>query len=429
MTGEERVLLYGIDSPIGLTLVRELGQHGVEVYGIGSSKLAVGLYSRFLTKGYVFSGSLEHSLGFLRDIAQQERCRLLMTISENHISFFNDHRNELAELTCLFPDQTRMDLVLDKKKTYSVAREVGIDVPTTYIVQDLSELEALRSSLSYPLILKWSHPQEVFPQLHAQKIPLRKVEYCYNETELYSSLARYNKVGQLPLIQTFCPGYGLGQMVFMSEGQALLTFQHRRLHEWPPGGGVSSLCESVALTEHAPMMEKSVELLRRLHWEGPAMVEYRYDPKEKRTVLMEINGRFWGSLPLAYYAGAPFAWYTYSVLGKKVIPSHQPYTVGLRCVYMAPELKRLGTILFRSQEIHNKTVSFSRFNELWSFVSTILDPRVRHYLLSFTDPMPALADAYFIVQKLLRMVKAKIGSRFLAPTVHFIRMIKGRGAK
>jgi len=32
---------------------------------------------------------------------------------------------------------------------------------------------------------------------------------------------------------------------------------------------------------------------------------------------MEINGRFWGSLPLAYYSGAEFGWLTYSVLELK----------------------------------------------------------------------------------------------------------------
>src|SRR5690606_28748671 len=98
---------------------------------------------------------------------------------------------------------------------------------------------------------------------------------------------------------------------------ATLCFQHERLHEWPPEGGVSTLCRSVPLERHQEQMAKSVALLVSLGWSGPAMVEYRYDPGRGRYVLMEINGRFWGSQPLAYHCGAHFAWegYRRAVLG------------------------------------------------------------------------------------------------------------------
>ena len=36
------------------------------------------------------------------------------------------------------------------------------------------------------------------------------------------------------------------------------------------------------------------------------MVEYRHDPLSGQYWLMEVNGRFWGSLPLATAAGADF---------------------------------------------------------------------------------------------------------------------------
>lgn len=36
---------------------------------------------------------------------------------------------------------------------------------------------------------------------------------------------------------------------------------------------------------------------------------------------MQINGRFWGSLPLAYHSNAPFGRYTYQVLGLGQVPS------------------------------------------------------------------------------------------------------------
>ena len=48
------------------------------------------------------------------------------------------------------------------------------------------------------------------------------------------------------------------------------------------------------------------------------MVEYRHEPGSGRYWLMEVNGRFWGSQPLAWHCGAHFAWESYrrSVLGQ-----------------------------------------------------------------------------------------------------------------
>ena len=98
-----------------------------------------------------------------------------------------------------------------------------------------------------------------------------------------------------PLVQSFCPGHGLGHMIFMHGGEALIRFQHRRISEWPPEGGSSTICESLPLTENADLLQKSVELLRAIGWEGAAMVEYRFEPRTGRAMLMEVNGRFWAA--------------------------------------------------------------------------------------------------------------------------------------
>jgi hypothetical protein len=58
------------------------------------------------------------------------------------------------------------------------------------------------------------------------------------------------------------------------------------------------------------------------------MVEYRVDPQTGSALLMEVNGRFWGSLPLAYYAGADFPYLLYRSAGSKLHPT--PYRIGLR---------------------------------------------------------------------------------------------------
>lgn len=51
--------------------------------------------------------------------------------------------------------------------------------------------------------------------------------------------------------------------------------KERISHECPPEGGFKSLCAGAPLDQHRALQEKSIALLRKLEWEGPAMVEYR----------------------------------------------------------------------------------------------------------------------------------------------------------
>ena len=98
-------------------------------------------------------------------------------------------------------------------------------------------------------------------------------------------------------------------------------------------------------------MDRSEALLASIGWEGAAMVEYRHDPATARSVLMEINGRFWGSIPLAHHCGAQFGWETYrrQVLGETT--DETPALKPGRARYMVPDAKHLVAVL------RNSTVS------------------------------------------------------------------------
>ena len=54
------------------------------------------------------------------------------------------------------------------------------------------------------------------------------------------------------------------------------------------------------------LVERSRRLLEHFGWQGVAMVEYKVDERTGTPMLMEINGRFWGSLQLAVDAGVDF---------------------------------------------------------------------------------------------------------------------------
>ncbi|MFQ5492250.1 MAG: carboxylate--amine ligase [Phycisphaerae bacterium] len=398
------VIILGIDTPIGLTLVRELGQNAVPVYGIGATRRAVGLYSRYLRRGYVHPDRNDDTIALLNRIARQHHADYLMTVSENDILFLNAHASEMPRLQRLFPTTDLLNRVLDKASACRDASQVGLNVPDCLTIDSPDQLTNLTDRLTYPVILKWARPADVLPQLQARNLPFLKAEYCHDVDGLRRALERYVDLGTFPMIQSFCPGVGLGQMVLMHHGQAVLKFQHRRLHEWPPEGGVSTLCQSVPLSQHADLFDKSIALLQRMKWEGLAMVEYRYDPQQDRAVFMEVNGRFWGSQPLAYHAGVHFAYATYQTQALGRLPQQPHYRPNLRCRYTIPDTKRLARILFQPQTIQNQTLRFNKLAEVATFLTTTLTPTTRHYVATWHDPKPALADLYHATKKATRIL-------------------------
>jgi predicted ATP-grasp superfamily ATP-dependent carboligase len=400
-------VVLGIDTPIGLAIIRDLGEHGVRVVGLGRKASALGMYSRHLQEGLIRAHGEAALLDQLCALGERLGRACLFAISEGDIAMLNRHRARLAGFQLMFPDAARMDRVLNKEQTYIAAAKVGIRVPRTEQIAAIGELADVAASLRYPVVLKWANPNEVIRVLSDAGLALDKTHYCYSAAQLIEYLAPYAAVGMFPLIQEYCAGYGLGQFVLMKDGVAHTTFQHRRVHEWPPEGGFSSLCESVAPSQHSELMKKSIALLRELDWEGIAMVEYRHDPATGESALMEINGRFWGSLPLAYHAGACFPWLTYCLLGTGAVQTPEPYRSGVRCRFMVPETKRLLRVLFQQRKIADRNVSFRRLPELAGYLADFVGSRTCYYVYDGRDPKPFFGD----ITATLRAIAQRVTGR------------------
>lgn len=385
-------VVLGIETPIGLTIIRDLGERGVRVVGIARDINALGMSSRYLARGVLRAETEDGLIRQLVELYPGPVQACLFAISEGDIALLNRHRERLVGYKLMFADELRMSRVLNKDQTYLAAAKVGIRVPRTELPKSMDEVLAFGQTLRFPVVLKWANPNDVTQALASANLALDKTHYCYSAAELTSYLRPYEQVGVYPLVQEYCAGYGLGQFILMRHGEAHYAFQHRRVHEWPPEGGFSSLCESVWLDQHEDLMAQSVALLRELEWEGIAMVEYRHDAATGRSALMEINGRFWGSLPLARHAGVAFPWLAYRLLGEEQPVSQQPYRHGVRCRFMIPETKRLVRILFRQDAIADTSLSFRRVPELAGYLREFLLPKATYFVFEWKDPAPFFRD-------------------------------------
>ncbi len=393
-------ILLGLENAISLTVVRELGEQGVPVHGVARDPSAIAIASRHCRQWTLRPpGPIA---AWLPDLIAHTGARAVLAISESDLVELAALPPRIGDCHILVPRPDRLARVLDKRQTLAVAGEAGLLVPRTWQPMPGEDFAARAGEMPYPLVAKWANPQEILPVLDAAGLPWLKSDYVHGPDELRALLDRYAPIGRWPLIQQYCGGVGLGQMLYMQDGRATLRFQHRRLHEWPPEGGVSTLYRAEPAAQHQAQMRLSEKLLQALDWDGQAMVEYRYEADSGRYWLMEVNGRFWGSLPLAWHCGAHFAWEAYrrTVLGQ-ADPARPPRD-DLRARYMVPETKRLIRLLLQPGRIEDPRFRRRPLAEMTSYLAAFFDLHMRYYVFTRSDLRPWLRDMAQMVRKVVR---------------------------
>jgi protein-tyrosine-phosphatase/predicted ATP-grasp superfamily ATP-dependent carboligase len=219
--------------------------------------------------------------------------------------------------------------VLDKVVTLRIAHECGLRVPKDYRFGSFEELRGRREEIVFPLVAKAANREaDVTTQ----------VRYLHTFEELETSYLE-RRFGRDTLLQEYCAGDGVGIEVLMWNGRAQVAFQHRRRQEYPPSGGVSVLAE--AQKPDPELLGQSIRLLNALSWQGVAMVEFKVDSANARWWLMEVNGRYWGSLPLALNAGVPFPYCEWMLAHGLTLPAPPTYSDGAKTVWRFGSLQVL----------------------------------------------------------------------------------------
>src|SRR5215831_19224945 len=149
-------ILLGADEPIGLTIIRELGEHGVPVHAVARSREGIGLYSRWTSGSYVRPPREDGIIELLNRIAAEQGARYLLAVSERDVLLIRSAADarRLVGLRPLVPPAPQLAVVSDKLATYAAAREVGVPVPATWQPQDGPVPENPPEDLGFPCVLK-----------------------------------------------------------------------------------------------------------------------------------------------------------------------------------------------------------------------------------------------------------------------------------
>ena len=295
-----RVLLLDGTNRNTLAIARHLGRdHGVEVDVVAHTRRAVSFYSRHVRHRIICSDPRKSEADFVKCLLQVIRERpydLLMPVGFRTYQICAAHAGVLQEHTRLIiTSASNLAVASNKNATYSLANELGLAVPRTYVLHGPDEIETLSPTM--PAVIKAPFESGI-----------NIVEYAQDRSELVlrfrSLCARHGFTPpDLPLVQEYVRGEGYGYFAYYEDGKCLRDFMHHRIREYPVTGGASSCAE--AWSDPA-LRTLGRRLLDRLRWDGVAMVEFRKRSDTGEYVLMEINAKFWGSLDLAIVCGVDF---------------------------------------------------------------------------------------------------------------------------
>jgi predicted ATP-grasp superfamily ATP-dependent carboligase len=367
MTGSKplRVLVTDADNRSALAVTRSLGRRGDFVVVAGERHPGLASASRYCSARASYPNPFRDPAGFVDAVcaaAREHAVDVVMPMTEVTTLLLTEHQQRLPEHARLpFAAAQVVSRASDKSHVLELAQQLGVPTPRTVIVQSASDASQV-SIADYPVVVKPARSRV----LTASGWISSGVAYANDAEELRAQLAALRPELYPVLLQERIHGPGVGVFTCYAEGQPVAWFAHKRIREKPPSGGVSVLRESAPLEPRAA--QHAAKLLTGLGWRGVAMVEFKRDNRDGSLRLMEINGRFWGSLQLAIDAGVDFPALLADIAVGRPVPQLQDYRVGVRTRWLWGDVDALLAVMLKSRRKLNLPPDHpGRWRTLWDF--------------------------------------------------------------
>jgi protein-tyrosine-phosphatase/predicted ATP-grasp superfamily ATP-dependent carboligase len=392
-----KVLVFGDDTRSFLAIVRSLGRRGIIVHAAPANFRSPALRSRYIHAIHdlpPWMGEGGEWLAALTRLLQQERYDLLIPCNETVLLPLQRHRHTLSALARLaIPDNRAIAVLFDKHETRRLAQQVGVRVAAGRLLRADDTAEGILEEFGSPIVVK---PRRSYS---LGSLAARGKVHVLDEKVQLAWLLRGIDPSET-LIEQYFSGQGVGVSVLASRGSVLQAFEHHRVREI---AGASFYRYSAPLT---PDLAAACEaIVAALDYTGIAMFEFKTNAGGA-WILLEINARPWGSMPLPVALGVdfPHRWYRLMVAGEET--TAVGYRTGVYGRNLVPDLQISLIEAAASRRGRAATAWFMicRGAELLR----VLSGRDVHDVLVSDDPRPGLVELREIVQNLRRQAANRL---------------------
>ena len=297
MIARPTVLVSPTSSDAGVVMMRQLAAAGCVVVGADDGDLPVGVRSRYCRtyrRVAEARGRRVEEYSYLPDIVEAVRPDALVPIDTPATLAAVRHRERIAKTTRMnLPTLDSFMAAYDKKRCQTECRSLGIPCPELY---PLDEARALLQAGGGETTVV------VKPDMDCGAG--RGVRYVREANGLEEAVRTCQEDFGGAMIQEFIPGdvsqQRMALMLFSPESRLMAAFTSRKLRQWPAGGGASVVSESTA---DAHLVDQMLPFFERWRWRGPAEVDLKFDHRDGRFKVLEINPRFPGYLRFLPHCG------------------------------------------------------------------------------------------------------------------------------
>jgi predicted ATP-grasp superfamily ATP-dependent carboligase len=282
------------------------------------------------------------------------------------------------QLGAIFPYGPREDVVraFDKVELAAAAERAGLSVPAAATPEEA------------PVIVKPRRTTVHDPEGG----PLRlRAEVAQTPDEARAQVEYLESVGSEPLVQEYVEGDLVAYVAVTDrESHVISAVQQRTEAIWPAksGGTVRARTEPV----DDALAEGVAALLADLNWFGIAQAQFQHAPG-REPVLIDFNGRFYGSMALALAAGPNLPAIWAALATNRPLPKLDAPRDGMRYHWLESDLRRA---------VHRRR---GLVGSLGYALSS------RHGLWDVQDPGPAAQHVKRLAGRALRRVSASNGSQ------------------
>jgi D-aspartate ligase len=282
-----------------LGAVRSLGRLGVPVHALIEDRRAPIAASRHLAGSLVWpvTGGEDSDVlvGRLRRLCARRGPTPAVAVptSDEAAVLLAEHRDELADVLRqpeVAPDLPRR--LVDKYAMFELCSDLSLPTPRAFVAESPAEFADAVGQLGLPVVVKNA---DLAGRLGNPAVSTTKKLSTPQDVEALATALERGGFKRL-LVQEFVPEEESPQqgsdwfahVYRASDGAVPLVFTGRKLHNWPPGGGVTARGVAVA---NPRLGELAEHVCRSLDYRGIGDMDWRYDPRDDTYKLVDFNPR------------------------------------------------------------------------------------------------------------------------------------------
>lgn len=311
-----------------LAIARSLGRRAIPSIVVTDDH-PLPKFSRYVRKRFDWPGPASpHAAAWLIELAAREQLSgwMLIPCADGDVRMIASNIDALSQTfrltSCGWDDLKHL---CDKQLLPQLAATCGVDFPKAYTIDSAAEAQAL--DVQFPVVLKPATRES------ANAFTLAKAWRADSRDEL---IARFQQAASLVggknvVVQEFVPGGGEAQFSYTAvwhRGEPVMEMTARRTRQFPVEFSYTSTF--VETIDRSAVVESSRRMLASIGFRGLVEIEYKFDARDGRHKVLDVNPRAWSWLALAEAAGRnmPLALYQTALGHVPDAPATSPRHVG-----------------------------------------------------------------------------------------------------